>query len=338
MSWLDRLKGKGGGPDDPDTPADAPQDRSSPDRAQSRPSHVHPPMPRLQRASERRPVSETEVDLDALLGDIASGLAPARPAAPEPRSEPDLPRRPRLGERMREDNPFAPVSEPEPQAPELPAPQPAAREPEAPAVELKFEEIVFARAPAAPADEPPAVEAPAPHAYAEPAPPVAAPEAAPPDFAQTYAAEAPYATGSYVEPTFTEPTFTEPAFVEEAPEEPVAEARTPEELMAEALAAATAGQYEAALNIWEPLARAGNARAQNNIGACFVDGLGVDQDLDLARRWLELAAEGGDPVGRRNLATLYFKGQGVEQDYARAADLYRAAAEDGDAPAQDMLS
>ena len=37
------------------------------------------------------------------------------------------------------------------------------------------------------------------------------------------------------------------------------------------------GQYETALNSWEPLARAGNARAQNNIGACFVDGLASPQ-------------------------------------------------------------
>ena len=116
MSWLDRLKGKGGGPDDPDTPTDAPQDRSVQDRALPRPPHVHPPMPRLQRATERRPVSEAEVDLDALLGDIASGLAPTRPAAPEERPVAPAPRRPRLEDRMRGDNPFAPVSEPEPVA------------------------------------------------------------------------------------------------------------------------------------------------------------------------------------------------------------------------------
>ena len=33
-----------------------------------------------------------------------------------------------------------------------------------------------------------------------------------------------------------------------------------------------------ALAIWEPLAQAGVARAQNNIGACFADGLGVEAD------------------------------------------------------------
>ena len=94
--------------------------------------------------------------------------------------------------------------------------------------------------------------------------------------------------------------------------------------MAAAYEAAERGDYATALAIWEPLAQAGVARAQNNIGACFAEGLGVERDPALAVRWLTLAAEAGDPVGQRNLAALYFKGEGVEQDYARAAELYRA--------------
>ncbi|MGQ3671014.1 tetratricopeptide repeat protein [Xanthobacter sp. TB0136] len=111
-----------------------------------------------------------------------------------------------------------------------------------------------------------------------------------------------------------------------------------EALMQEALTAVQAKDYETALSIWEPLARAGNSRAQNNIGACFIDGLGVEQDYELARQWLELAAEDGDPVGRRNLANLCLKGQGGPQDAARALELYRQAATDGDSLSQDMLS
>ena len=110
------------------------------------------------------------------------------------------------------------------------------------------------------------------------------------------------------------------------------------ERMATALEAARRGDHATALAIWEPLAHAGVARAQNNIGACFAEGLGVERDPGLAFRWLTLAAEGNDPVGQRNLASLYFRGEGVEQDYRRAAELYRRAAEQGDAPAQDMLS
>lgn len=108
--------------------------------------------------------------------------------------------------------------------------------------------------------------------------------------------------------------------------------------MSEAAAAVERGDHAAALAIWGPLAHAGIGRAQNNIGACFAEGLGVERDTALALRWLRLAAESGDPVGQRNLATLHFKGDGVEQSDAEALRLYRLAAEQGDAPAQDMLS
>ena len=122
------------------------------------------------------------------------------------------------------------------------------------------------------------------------------------------------------------------------PAAPEAESE-PEAQMERALAAARAGDYAMALDIWERLGRAGHARAQNNIGACFAEGIGgLERDPALAEKWLSLSADAGDPVGQRNLAALYFKGEGVAQDYARAAELYRAAAEQGDGPAQDMLS
>src|SRR5262245_14651009 len=108
--------------------------------------------------------------------------------------------------------------------------------------------------------------------------------------------------------------------------------------MAAAHAAANRSDYATALDIWGPLAQAGVARAQNNIGACFAEGFGVARDPALALRWLTLAAQAGDPVGQRNLAAIYFNGTGVEPDYARAAELYGAAAGLGEAPAQDMLS
>ena len=110
------------------------------------------------------------------------------------------------------------------------------------------------------------------------------------------------------------------------------------DMLAEARAASEAGDYATALSLWEPLAHAGVARAQNNIGVCFSNGLGVEHDPILAFKWLSLAAAGGDPLGQRNLATAYLNGLGVARDGARAAELYRAAAEQGDAPAQDLLS
>ena len=108
--------------------------------------------------------------------------------------------------------------------------------------------------------------------------------------------------------------------------------------MVAAAAAVERGDHTAALALWGPLAHAGIGRAQNNIGACFAEGLGVERDPVLALRWLTLAAESGDPVGQRNLAALHFKGEGVAQNDEEASRLYRLAAEQGDAPAQDMLS
>ena len=63
------------------------------------------------------------------------------------------------------------------------------------------------------------------------------------------------------------------------------ESAPPSLTLDEALAAAKAGDYETALAMWEPLARAGNPRAQNNIGACFAEGLGVPTDRPLALKW-----------------------------------------------------
>ena len=108
--------------------------------------------------------------------------------------------------------------------------------------------------------------------------------------------------------------------------------------MTRAMEAFEHGDHAAALAIWGPLAHAGIGRAQNNIGACFAEGFGVERDPALALRWLTLAAESGDPVGQRNLAALHFKGEGVAQSDDEALRLYRLAAEQGDGPAQDMLS
>lgn len=116
-------------------------------------------------------------------------------------------------------------------------------------------------------------------------------------------------------------------------------AAPPPDPMEQAMAAFRAGDYGTALALWEPLARAGNARAQSNIGGCFVEGLGVQVDARIAEKWLKLSAEAGYAPGQRNLATLYLRGgEGIEPDPARAEQLYRAAAEQGDALAQDMFS
>jgi hypothetical protein len=106
------------------------------------------------------------------------------------------------------------------------------------------------------------------------------------------------------------------------------------ERMAEAYDASSRGDYAGALEIWGPLAHAGAPRAQNNVGACFAEGLGVGRRAAVAYRL------GGCRRPRRTaqLRRALFQGEGVAQDNPRARALYHAAAEQGDGPAQDMLS
>ena len=53
---------------------------------------------------------------------------------------------------------------------------------------------------------------------------------------------------------------------------------------------------------------AGDARAQSNIGAAFLEGRGVERDPAKAADWLRRAAEQGDVGGQRNLALCYYEG------------------------------
>src|SRR5215510_15888388 len=70
----------------------------------------------------------------------------------------------------------------------------------------------------------------------------------------------------------------------------------PQQLV-EAAAAAARGDWNSALAIWVGLAHAGNARAQAQIGQCFIHGWGVDRDAHLALKWLTPSAKAGDAFG-----------------------------------------
>ena len=63
------------------------------------------------------------------------------------------------------------------------------------------------------------------------------------------------------------------------------------------LAAAQAGDFATALQEWKPLAEAGNADAQYNLGIMYNNGYGVPQDQKEATKWFRLAAEQGNAGG-----------------------------------------
>jgi uncharacterized protein len=106
-------------------------------------------------------------------------------------------------------------------------------------------------------------------------------------------------------------------------------ARTAER-MAEAAAAAAREDDDAALAAWVAFAHAGNGRAQADIGRCFVIGTGVGRDVELAHKWLSLAAKAGDPLGQRLLGDFYFNDEGGAPDRAIAEEWYARAAQQGE--------
>jgi uncharacterized protein len=111
----------------------------------------------------------------------------------------------------------------------------------------------------------------------------------------------------------------------------------PVEAMTIAQIAAAAEDWDAALAVWVQHVHRGNARAQAEIGRCFVNGWGVARDVDLALKWLLPAAKAGDSLGQSLLGDFYFNGDGPPQR-SIAEEWYARAAKRGDAHAQDMLS
>ncbi len=84
------------------------------------------------------------------------------------------------------------------------------------------------------------------------------------------------------------------------------------------LAAYDAGDYEAALEAWLPLAEAGDLEAQVAVAGLYLEGRGGPADSAAAVRWYRSAAERGDAVAQLNLGDLYYRAVGVERDLGQA--------------------
>lgn len=66
-------------------------------------------------------------------------------------------------------------------------------------------------------------------------------------------------------------------------------------------------------------AERGDAKAQNNLGICYRDGIGVSQNYTEAARWFRLSAEQGYAEAQYNLGVSYQTGTGVPQIWSEAA-------------------
>lgn len=82
------------------------------------------------------------------------------------------------------------------------------------------------------------------------------------------------------------------------------------------------GDYAAALRLWRPLAEAGDAAAQHNLGVMHAEGRGVPQDVVKAVTWYRKAAEQNLGEAQYNLGNMYVIGEGVPQSYVEAYKWY----------------
>src|SRR5689334_6799617 len=64
------------------------------------------------------------------------------------------------------------------------------------------------------------------------------------------------------------------------------------------------GDFGAALKEWRPVAEAGDANAQYNIGMLYARGQGVPQDYRQAAEWYRKAAEQGVAAAQYNLGVM----------------------------------
>jgi TPR repeat protein len=97
------------------------------------------------------------------------------------------------------------------------------------------------------------------------------------------------------------------------------------------------GDFKTALEMWRPLAEAGDPAAQTNLGFLYYEGKGVAQNYEEALKWYRMAALTGYPDAAFNLGVAYSEGKGVKADKSQALHWYQLAGDAGYAPAQVIL-
>lgn len=90
-----------------------------------------------------------------------------------------------------------------------------------------------------------------------------------------------------------------------------------------------AGDYATAMTELRPLAEAGDAASQFDVGALYDNGLGVAADQVEAARWYQRSARQGDQTAMFNLGVMYEEGVGVGKDLVQAYVYYALAVVQG---------
>eukprot|EP00825_Cyclidium_porcatum_P037532 TRINITY_DN4162_c0_g1_i8.p3 TRINITY_DN4162_c0_g1~~TRINITY_DN4162_c0_g1_i8.p3 ORF type:complete len:117 (+),score=33.51 TRINITY_DN4162_c0_g1_i8:226-576(+) len=75
--------------------------------------------------------------------------------------------------------------------------------------------------------------------------------------------------------------------------------------------------YSQAFKYYKLSADQGNSNGQNNLGYCYANGKGTEQDLEMAFKafkYYKLSADQGNANGQYNLGYCYDNGQGTEKN------------------------
>ncbi len=113
--------------------------------------------------------------------------------------------------------------------------------------------------------------------------------------------------------------------------------KDPEEIYQKGMTYYRGGNYTEAVKYFHEAAVACHENAQYNLGVCFYNGIGVQQDHTKAVAWFKVAAERNDPQAQYNLAQCYEYGDGVSRDYEQAVFWFTKAAGHGMPEAQNNL-
>ncbi|MCM1502841.1 MAG: sel1 repeat family protein [Bacteroidales bacterium] len=85
---------------------------------------------------------------------------------------------------------------------------------------------------------------------------------------------------------------------------------------------------EKAFECYMKAAEMGYTAAYYNVAVAYLNGEGVERDLDKAFEWFRKAADSGDTYAKLKLAECYKRGAGCQRDYAAAMALYQQIAGD----------
>lgn len=110
-----------------------------------------------------------------------------------------------------------------------------------------------------------------------------------------------------------------------------------DEQVAQAHAFYEAGNYRAALPLYQEAAEKGHAGGQYGLGLMYREGRVVDHIDAEAMKWFRKAAEQGHAEAQFYVGWLYWKGQGAEQNDEEAATWYCKAAAQGHERARNAL-